>query len=477
MDLSRASAAILLCGFLIAGGGCQHAASSPLDLQSHLASWQGREVDLTTVAEAAELIAPHEGEESAVFDPADGLDLREVEAIALWYSPNLRVARLEAEGQLAVARSAGLLPDPEFSLEGGRKREETGGGGFMSGVPESVSSSWVSGASLSLTVPLSGRLQAEKVWRLAEFQGSLKGVMEQEWKHLDRVHDTWLQWNGAQERVRLAEEQLALVVQFADTTDQLAAIGEIDSTDARMFAIERGRMEVVREEALQEKQQLQLELFALMGLAPEAPVVIKPGFEDPHGGLPEGDRRLRIAEGHPTIVRLKAEYEATEERLRLELRRQYPDLVLSPGFSQEQNEMTWLLGTGIVVPVWNRNRQGIAEAVVARDTARARVEATYEELLSELAQLEAQLAAAQQQLRLLRDTVGPLTDQQLHEALALLHVGEASFTLMFTTLNQTHQVKQQLLDAVLDEQLAKARLHALLTPHPVTAVQAEESAP
>lgn len=434
--------------------GCQHAPPAPLDLKAALRDAGARDVNVEPVRAYAAALAAAHGEAGAPFDTSDGLSLREGQAVALWYNAELRIARLEAAGAGAAAGAAGILPDLALGLESGEKKVDGEGAGFLRRAGESTRS-WINLASLTITVPLSGRLGAERQYALAEQAVARERVLEAEWQALADVRAAWAAWSAAEERVALLDSHLAVLGEFAPAARALADAGELAPSGARLFEIERLRHDAARERARGDALELRGALLHLLGLLPDAPVALVPGLA---AALPAGE--AVPAEEHPTVARLRAEHEAAERRLRLELRKQYPDLAISPTYADEQDETALTLGLGLPVPVWNANRQGIAEAKAARDTARARAEAGLERLLSERARAQAALDAGRAQRARLAEGAVPAVDRQLEETLALLRVGEADLVLIHEALQQALETKLDVLEAAQAEAQAAARLAA-----------------
>ncbi len=75
-----------------------------------------------------------------------------------------------------------------------------------------------------------------------------------------------------------------------------------------------------------------------------------------------------------------AEYEVAERTFELEIRKQYPDLQIGPGYGLEDGQDQVLMGLSLPLPVLNANRQAIARAEANRSVARASVEAALERL-------------------------------------------------------------------------------------------------
>lgn len=449
--------------------GCQSIPPSPLGLESSLEALKSRDISPQPVRDYAQALSESRAGSEAPFDLADGLSLAETEAVALWYNPDVLISRLEADRAAAVAAASGLWDDPGLDLSGGEKREDPDGG--------DVDRSWISVASLSITIPLSGRPAAERQARSAEHQSALLAAAEQEWSILKALRAAWLDWSASVERLKVLDEHLVLIGQFADVARSLAEAGELDPGTARMFSIEFAQKQALRDSAALRDAGQRAGLLVLAGLLPDAPVTLQPSL----GALIAVEAATlepaSIALSHPAVARLAAEYEAAEARLRVELRKQYPDLTLSPGYDKEGGESSITLGLGFMpIPVWNANKPGIAEAAALRDIARARAEGQVQQVLSEIAQAQARLAGA----KALRDGLvhgaAPEADFQMTEAQALLRVGEADMGMVFQALTQAYGIKQELIGATLDEQLAFVELEALTTPS-LSPVPVVETAP
>ncbi|MEY3747647.1 MAG: hypothetical protein RL194_1106, partial [Pseudomonadota bacterium] len=96
-----------------------------------------------------------------------------------------------------------------------------------------------------------------------------------------------------------------------------------------------------------------------------------------------------------------ARYDAAEAKLRLEIARQYPDIVLSPGYSYDQGDKIWSLGFSTLLSLLNRNEGNIADADAQRELEAARFKALQAEVIG---QLDGRRAAYLQTLGTLEDT-------------------------------------------------------------------------
>ncbi len=454
----------IVCGgiLLLAISGCQTVPPRPLGLKSHLESLDSRAIDTEPVRDYARALASSQANAQTLdFQPDDGISLSEAEAIALWYNPSLRLARLElarAEGQADVA---GRWEDPLLEVSRGRERERVMDVENDRSVLERT---WISAASLSITIPLSGRLAAARKARTAEVVATMEQVAEAEQALLTRLRTDWLQWAAEAERLQLLEAHLRILSDVSQIAQALSKAGELEPGSARMFSIEMAQREAQRAELRALDAAHRAHLLETMGLLPHAPVTLNAAFPGFREAVDTDLSDDTLVLQHPSVTRLEAEYEAAEARLRLEIRKQFPDITLSPGYSDEGDLTSAMLGAGIPLPLWNANRSGIADAVADRELTRARAEAKVQSLKSALVQAEARRQGARTRREQLATLAAPLVDRQMKEAQALLKVGEADAVMLFQALTQANEIKQSLLEATLEEHLATVALESITKP-------------
>lgn len=102
-------------------------------------------------------------------------------------------------------------------------------------------------------------------------------------------------------------------------------------------------------------------------------------------------------------------YSVAETKLKLEIAKQYPDIVISPGSAYEFGDNIWSLGLSSLLTLLNKNKLGIAEATMLRE-----VEAAQFEALQTKVMLDANIANAEvnQAMQALEHQKRLLTQQQ-----------------------------------------------------------------
>jgi outer membrane protein, heavy metal efflux system len=246
-----------------------------------------------------------------------------------------------------------------------------------------------------------------------------------------------------------------------ERAERLRAAGELDPVAARLLRIERvsqtGKLQGYEADA----RATEAELKARLGLLPTANVKLVPEVPAWIVGTSAEDIPAVVAE-HPRVRLARAEYEVAERTLKLEVRKQYPDIVLGGGFGTDQGDERVLFGAALPLPLFNANRRAIAEARANRDVARAAAEAEYERLLAEASAARARLDAAHEQLAYVEKELAPLADHQVADARRLAQLGDFNTLVLIEALKTAHEAKLDVLDARLKLTLGSRRLQALL---------------
>lgn len=427
--------------------GCQSYQSKPLDLAVHREAWLARTPGDEPVRAFAERLA--ESGEHRAFDLSDGLTLADGEIIALVLNPDLRLARLRAGVAAATAEHAGLWEDPQFGLD------------FLT-LTKSAANPWVVAPGLSFTIPISGRLEAEKARANAALAAEFTRVAEQEWQTRIETRRAWLRWSAALFKAEQTERLLVSIESLVTSTARLADAGELNRSEAALFVIEQAsqRQALLRHRG--DAAEAEQELRSLLGLSPQAPLKLVPTLvvlldaEDTSAKAIE-TRSLKLA-------RLRDEYEVAEQTLRREVRKQYPDLNIGPTAEFDRGDTLLGFSFSLPIPILNANKQGIAEAHAERELARAAFETTYERLIGSLAATHARLDTLREQRVFIETDIAPFVDRQLAETQEVLRLGEGGTLVLLETLTRVGQTQIALIDARLGEAIALVELAGLIGP-------------
>lgn len=437
---------LLVCVMLIAG--CQSYQPVPLDFEQYRADAASRLEEQETLRAFSKRLGA-DTDQADSFDLADGIDAAEAEVIALFYNRDLRLARLRAGVALANAENAGLWEDPVFGFDGAELLSPSGPFEY--------------GLTMSLTIPVSGRLAVEEDRADAAYHAELRRVVDAEWTMRAQVRAAWAVWSVATERLKLIDEVLQAIDRISRVSDRLEEAGELTRVEARLLRAQRLTIQVQRVSAAAATEQARLDLLGLMGLLPNTQFTLVPALLTVE--VPETSNTTdRLIRANTSLAALRADYQVAEESLRLEVRKQYPDIEIGAGLGSEDNDDRLLLGASLPIPILNANRGGIAEARAGRALARAAVESEFESLVFRLASANNRLKAAEQQRQVLEQKLVPILDEQTAEIDRLAELGEVNTLILLETVTRQFEAKNQILDLHLATVQGRIEVNRLLGP-------------
>ena len=438
--------------------GCQTYQPHPLDTRGHIDAWLDRSIEDASLRTF--IASLNESNPETPFDPTDGLDLHEAELVALYYNPDLRLARLRAGVAAAEQKHAGRWDDPGLDIDAMR-------------IADGGNDPWIVGGSLSITIPISGRLEAERRRADANTRAAISRIAEAEWQTRIALRHAWHAWSAEELRAERTKALVDSISTLAGSTAKLAESGELPATQAALFEIERvNQFHALRRhnaDAILLKQRL----HAIMGLHPHAEIMLNPSLTPPNDE--QQPDRDAVLEQHPTLIRMRDEYAVSEATLLREVRAQYPDLTIGPAYESEQGESRIGLVAGIPLPILNSNKQGIARARAERELARGVYESSLEAHLGRLSTALDEVAMTRILRTEIENTIAPLVDKQLLDARRLLELGESDGLVLLESLRRAGETANELIDARLAEARAITILREQIGPDATSARSAQDN--
>jgi cobalt-zinc-cadmium efflux system outer membrane protein len=435
---SRAAAAAAAIGCTLLQG-CQQYEPRPVDIAAHRAEFLARTPDLAS--------APGPGTAASPDRPAGApaLTLDDAERVALYFNATLRRARRDAGIALAASENGGLWTDPTISLEFTR-------------ILESVSNPNELFGGFNLSIPISGRLEIEKARLGLAHAAALAEVARLEWLTRMDVRRAWMQWSATRLRLEAVTQFAGFVSGVVSVVETMAASGEVARIDARLFRLEQVSAAAEAQRLQAQCRQAELSIMRLLGLPPSSVARLEPSDLAPGSVAvidPATDAfQRRILDGSPSLLVAKAEYEVAEHRLKEEIARQLPDLQVSPNYGTQNAERQFLLGLAIPLPIFNGNRRAIAEALAAREVARADIELELETAIAAAALRHSELLAASMQREIFVRDLVPLAELQYREARQVATLGEVNTLALLEGLKRRKEALIGLIEAQRDEAVA-----------------------
>lgn len=380
------------------------------------------------------------------YSPVDGIVLQEAEIVCLYLNPRLRSARLDAKVPAATSRYAGLWDDPEISADALE-------------ILDDVEEPWILGSALSFTIPISGRLSVARSQAKAEAKAALVDVWVEEQSVLKELREAWASWMAAHRSMHISRDLLNRLSPVVEITNRREELGELITAEAIAFRLEEARVKLDLSQLETNERQSRTIVLALMGLTMDSDVVLHTGNEM-NSQLADGQAELAF-DRSPQVLMTAARYEAAEEALRLEVRKQYPDLTLGPIWGKEEGLNRFGFGFSIPIPILNANRGGIAEAHAVREAARAEWEQSMQESLTAFELARSTLSTAIERKEILRSTIVPMANQQVAEVRRLTDLGEINTLLILESLQTEREAELDLIEAEADVLRAQSMMLAI----------------
>ena len=333
--------------------------------------------------------------------------LEDVARLALVGNPELNALRLKRAASEKVAAQTGWWEDPEIS-------------GDLLRIVNPAENPHLGGVALSLTIPLSGVTGLERRAAEAYAAADAADILAAEWDLRASARQAALRLLFARETVQALRtfEADARVASALESAARLAEAGELSKIELASARLRRHQRVHRLREAEASEAEAEQALRQLLGVAPAVDLAFRGNV------LQEDGEKALSLQGplalvrHPRVQAAVSRLAGGEAALETEIRRQYPDLKVGPTYSREEGMDRLGFAAGLAIPLWNRNRKGIAEAEGVRDEARFAAIRAWREVVQEADAAQRHLA------RLTNHPPEPSSSRA--ETEALLEAGEIS---------------------------------------------------
>lgn len=438
MPSPRRSLTLAVAALLAA---CASYEPRPVDLVAHGDAYRARMPDLEAVrAFGKSLGAPVDGE---------SLTRTEARALAMWFHPDLRRARANADVAALVAENSGYWPDPTIQGSVANKLGNT--------------NPWLVTSAVGLTVPLSGQFGLQQQLADAKHGTARLQALVREVEVRDALDATWTKWSAAQRRVDALAELCATLESLDRIGVRLLAAHQLSRPQARIFALEHASRRAELEAATAEAVIARSELDQMLGLPPGNALPLRQELTI-ESRAPQPDAADAALRDGPRLLPAQRAHVEAERRLEHEVSRQWPMLSLFPGWEEEDAINRPVLGFSLPLPLWNRNRLAMAEASGQRDFANAALLAAYEEATQARVRSAATRAAAASRRSRLDSELVPACRDQLADATRLAELGELDPLLLLDAVTRLYEAQRDALQAAVDEAAATAAENSLYWP-------------
>lgn len=361
-------------------------------------------------------------------------------ALALKQQPELEVTRAKVATAQAALVTAGARPNPTFGFSATNISRLLGG-----------MEPWATGFTLDVPIETAGKRGQRVAQAQAMANAAALNLAHAEWLAKSRVRKNLFELFAAKQRQDLLGRQQADQDEIVKLLDARIVAGEISRLEAMQARLQSSQSRLLLRDAEKLSAEAQASLAEAVGVSVHALDAAQLSFAGldalPHRPDEARLRRAALLQRSELLAAL-AEYAAAEASVRLEIAKQFPDLHLGPGYSYDQGQNKWTIGFNVTLPVFDRNRGPIEEALAKRREAAANFNAQQAKALAEL---ERALASYRGSLAKLETAEQLLTAQekQQRSSEALFKGGESDRLTLVSAQVELHAARLARLDAQL----------------------------
>lgn len=309
--------------------------------------------------------------------PAESWDLESLTLAALYYHPELDVARAELAVAEAEIISAGQRPNPELNLVSQ----------FNASTLTSIVSPWIVGLGIDIPIETGGRKRHRVEAATQRARSARLDVATVAWQVRGELRGRLLDLYTAERRLEGLRAQQGISEELASLVDLRFEAGEVGPFEATQTRVVLDEVRFALASAVRVRAEARVRLAQAIGCPAAALDDIKLSFSG-LDRLPEEIEldvmQRRAVTGRPDILSSLSRYAASQAELQLEIARQYPNIRLGPGFELDQGDNKWTLGLGLELPLFNHNQGAIAEAQARRERAAAEFRALQARVIGEV---------------------------------------------------------------------------------------------
>ena len=359
---------------LLAALGCASPEPAELDPQKSEAEFRARSLE---DAGLGRFIDANRGKTPGSSGP-QRWDLGTLTLVALYFHPDLDLARARLTQAQAGRVTAGMWPNPVVGIELSKVANVEPG--FKP---------WIYGANLSIPIDTLWKrgYKIEEADRTSE--AAALTLAETGWRVRGRVRSALADHLLSVRELALRKEEAAARSKVVDGLERKLALGDIFRLDVDIAQGDLLATRLLIHTAEGKVAETRAALAAAVGLPGSALRGIplawaeldSPPPLDALGGEPALAPALQ---GRLDLRALLAEYGAAVAGLRHEMAARYPDVSLGPGYTYDQGQKKFNLGLQITLPLLNQNDGPVAEAEARRKEVAARFAVAQAAAIAEL---------------------------------------------------------------------------------------------
>jgi len=398
----------------------------------------------------------------AAAEPPLGATVEGLLAYARDRNPEYAAMRDEAAAAGEKVYPAGAWPDPMFKVE----LQDITNYGTEAAPSLNPSRIGATKYTLSQSIPFWGKRDLRREAASADAEQA-QGRAAATWAELAmRIKTAFAQYYLATRNEELAREIIDLVARLERVAQVRYAGGVAPQQDVIRAQVELTTMRVDVLGLQSERRQWQARLNALLARNASAPLAAPERLRPlpPPAQLDEAALADRVRARNPQLFADDARIRAAEKNRDLAERAGYPDVNVGVSPIQMGTRVNmWELMLEVSIPLQRTTlRSQVGEAQAMLSAARSRKEATANQLLGELAENLAGLAAAREIGIVTGGSLLPQADLTLQAALAGYENGKVDFATLLDAQRQIRRAKQDRAKAEAEAAMRLAEIERLV---------------
>jgi outer membrane protein, heavy metal efflux system len=341
--------------------------------------------------------APEETVSSAFEEPTGVLTLRQALSAVIINNPELAAFSWEVRAREASRLQAGLLPNPEFSVE-----VENFGGNGTRRESEALESS----LRISQLLELGGKRSKRKTLAALDTDLARRDYQSKRLDVLTGAAGSFVDVLAAQHSLALAGEKVLLARDVFSTVSDRVEAGRVSPVEMTKAGVILASARIELDRAERELEKARYRLAASWGSD-------EPRFEKAAGEFskiippPEIEPLVQSISQNPDLARWEQEIKRNQASLNLERSLRFPDLELGGGIKRyrETEDHAFVVELGVPLPLFDRNQGGVRRALYQLEKTRKEHEHANIRVMNLLAQAHQNLSIAYAEALSLNDNV------------------------------------------------------------------------
>lgn len=375
----------IVCLLALFSAGCmkaQHYHAVPLSPSATAASLQARTLSNPALEKFLQKNLGHK----LNLWPAKSWNLKMLTLAAIYYSPALQQARAQLSAARAAIITAGERPNPVFHLQPG------------------IPNPYLFALNFLFPVQTAGKrkLMVEQAKDLT--LAARLNLAQATWKVCSNVRAALVSYFLATRQSGLLQLQQRLEIRRVALLRQRFMAGEISRPRVENARLTLLKTRVAIETAEGRIPETRAAVAAAVGVSVAAlkdVQLVWPDFSRPPSAKSISPQLIQ----HDAVLnrldvrKALAKYAAAQAALQLQIAKQHPNFQIGPGYDFEEGNNYFTLGYSVALPVFNRNRGPIAQAVALRKEAAAAFLATQANAIAQSEEALARYRDAWRQLK------------------------------------------------------------------------------